>query len=149
LIHRLRFTIVFSGLLIASTAASMPADVAPLLHRTVWVDIGIGRTLQSLSPKDVAMLKRCREPTMGFETRDGRWVQTFYSGIAMRTEYVRAMAEENSGTTTIRFFSQGRSTPAETVRLLKGNTVLVQEAPGFHPHMFLKCTFAPDRPIKR
>ena len=115
----------------------------------MWIDIGIGRTLQSLSPKEIASLERCNEPTMGFERRDGRWVQTFYSGIAMRTEYVSAVAESNAPSISIRFFSEGRSVPAETVRLLNDNKVLVQEAPGFRPHTFLKCTFVPEVKKKR
>jgi len=148
LIHRLRFAIACSGLLVASAAAAAPADIVSLLHRTVWIDIGMGRTLESLSPKDIAALKRCKEPTMGFERRSDRWVQTFYAGIAMRTEYVTAAAEVNSGMTTIKFFSEGRSAPAETVRLLDGNNVLVQETPGFRSHTFLKCTFAPEKKSK-
>jgi len=124
-------------------------NIAQLLDRTVWVDIGIGRTLQSLSVKEIAQLKRCKEPTMAFEKTESGWNQIFYPGIAMRTTYVSAAAEANGGSTTIRFLSEGRSAPAETVRLLNGNSVLVQETPGFRSHTFLKCVFADERKQRR
>lgn len=81
---------------------------------------------------------------MAFQKTQTGWVQTFYPGVAMRTEYVSAAAESNASSTTIRFFSRGRSAPAETVRLLSDDDVLVQEAPGFRPHTFLRCTFAAE-----
>lgn len=116
-----------------------PPDIGRLLARTVWIDIGVGRTLSSLSPREIARLKRCKEPTMSFEKTHSGWVQTFFPGIAMRTEYASAAVETNGATITIRFFSEGRAAPAETVRLQNGGAVLVQETPGFRPHTFLKC----------
>jgi hypothetical protein len=143
LTRNLRHAVLLSSLLM-SPAAAAAADIAHLLDRTVWVDIGIGRTLPSLSAKEIAQLKRCKEPTMAFQKTDSGWVQTFYPGVAMRTAYASVLAETNGSATTIRFFSEGRSAPAETLHLLNGNSVLVQEAPGFRPHTFLKCVFADE-----
>ena len=64
MINRFRLTIALPGLLVASSAGAAQMDIEHLLHRTVWIDIGIGRTLQSLSAKEVAALKRCKEPSM-------------------------------------------------------------------------------------
>lgn len=146
---RVRHSLFLLTLLISSAAADAAPDIAQLLDRTVWIDIGIGRTLPSISPKELVQLKQCKEATMAFQKTDSGWVQTFYPGMTMRTAYVSAIAEANGGITTIRFFSAGRSAPAETVRLLNGNNVLVQEAPGFRAHTFVKCAFPDEEKKKR
>jgi hypothetical protein len=112
-----------------------------LLDRTVWIDIGVGRTAGQLSPKEMAALKLCKEPSMGFETTTGRIVQTFYAGMALRTDYASASMQSDRPGKTIVLFLPGNPHPAETLHLLKDGSMLVQETPGFRPHTFVKCTF--------
>ena len=132
-------------LFVASAARAEGApDIARLLDRTVWVDIGLGRTLVSISAKQIADLRRCKEPTMSFQKRKAGWVQTFYPGMAMTTTYNSAALAENDTATTISFFTSGKRAPTETVHLSKAADVLVQETPGFRPHTFVRCELPPS-----
>ena len=132
------------GLFVAGARAGEP-EVVSLLDRTVWVDIGIGRNLASLSAKEVTELKACRTATMAFRKTDAGWEQIFYTGIETRTVYAFARLVKNGAEITIRFFTQGRLAPVETVRLLPRQNALVEETPGFRPHTFLQCNFSrPD-----
>lgn len=124
----------------AATAASVQSpDAQKLLDRTVWIDIGIGRTLASLKPKEIAALKRCKEPTLYFEKSGNGLAETLYAGMTMRTEYPRATIAQQASTTTIVLYTLGSSRPAETLQLMKGGAVLVQQTRGFRPHTLLRC----------
>jgi hypothetical protein len=114
-------------------------DAQKLLDRTVWIDVGIGRTLASLTAKDIATLKRCKAPTLYFEKSGNGVAETLYPGMTMRTEYPRATTAQQAGKTTIVLYSLGSSQPAETLQLTNGGTVLVQQTRGFRPHTLLRC----------
>jgi hypothetical protein len=130
-------------LMVAQTTilAGVP-NIARLLDRTVWVDIGLGRTLVSISSKQIADLRRCNEPTMSFRKTEAGWVQTFYSGIAMTTTYISAREKQDEAGTTVFLYSLTRRAPAETIHLSKAGDVLAQETPGFRLHTFVKCALS-------
>jgi hypothetical protein len=120
-------------------------DARALLDRTVWIDIGIGRTLASLRPKEMAALKRCKEPTLYFEKSGDGLAETLYAGMTMRTEYPRVSVTQNAGTTTILVYAGNDPQPAETLQLTNGGSVLVQQTRGFRPHTLLRCAPSPAR----
>ena len=125
--------------IVVSTGSSRP-DAAALLDRTVWIDIGIGRTLAAMKPTEKAALRRCKEPTMYFEKTDKGVAETFYSGMMMRTEYTRASVTRNPERIVILLFVSNDPKPAETLQLMNRETVLVQQTRGFRPHTLLRCT---------
>lgn len=115
-------------------------QVASLLDRTVWIDIGAGRTLGSLSGREHAKLQACHTATIGFQKTAEGWAEVSYTGIEMRTLYASAALQQRGGTGTIRFYLPGRAAPAETVHV--SGDVMVEETPGFRPRTLLRCTFA-------
>ena len=122
------------------------ADLAianSLLDRTVWVDIGIGRSLATMSPKEIAALKRCKEPTIYFERSGNGVAETLYAGMTMRSEYPRMSLKQNVGTIKILLYNAGSTQPSETLQLTNGGTVLVQQTRGFRRHTFLRCNTWP------
>ena len=81
---------------------------------------------------------------MGFLKSGNGIAQTYYSGIALHTEYASAVGKpEKAGTTIFLYSHSGRL--AESLRISKDETVLVQQTPGFRPHTFLKCIFPPEK----
>lgn len=122
-------------------------DLVRLLDRTVWIDIGLGRKFATLTPRQVAELKRCKEPTMAFQKAERGWVQSFYAGIEMRTVYSAAVLKNESAGSTILLYVEARALPVETLSIAKTGDVLVEQTQGFRPHTFLKCSPAePARP---
>jgi hypothetical protein len=140
--------------LLLFAAAQMPIDnylgsdpaLVRLLDRTVWIDIGLGQTLGQLNSREIAALKTCKQPSMGFEITQQAIVQTFYAGVALRTNYASAATQSDRSGTTILLYLRGNSGAAETLHLSEGGAVLVQQTPGFRPHTFLKCVFPPEKP---
>ena len=114
-----------------------------LLDRTVWVDIGIGRSLATMSPKEIAALKRCKEPTVYFERSANGLAETLYAGMTMRSEYLRMSLTQNGGRATILLYDTGSTQPTETLQLTNSGTVLVQQTRGFRRHTFLRCNTWP------
>jgi|KBSMisStandDraft_5_1062788.scaffolds.fasta_scaffold333806_2 hypothetical protein len=115
------------------------ADMIRLLDRTVWIDIGPGRKLKTLTPQQIAELRTCKEPTMILQKNGGAWTQSFYAGVEMRTVYSSATLKTEAAGTTILFYSAGHSAPTETLRLTPRGDVLVEQTRGFRPRTFLKC----------
>ncbi len=132
----------------AQTGSKSDAPLRQLLDRTVWIDIGLGRDLNRLTPKQITDLKRCREPTMAFQLSDGLWTQSFYAGIEMRTVYSSATRKTDLTGTTVLFYIAGHSEPAETLRIARSGDVLVEQTHGFRPHTFLKCDPPHANPVK-
>ena len=126
------------------TNSASLASWARLLDRSVWIDIGLGRKLNALTPKQVLELRKCHEPTMAFQRSGGAWVQSFYAGIEMRTVYASATAETSSAGTTVLFYIAGNREPAETLHIAQRGDVLVEQTRGFRPRTFLKCD--PQKP---
>jgi hypothetical protein len=120
-----------------------------LLDRTVWVDIGLGRTLGELSAKEIVSLKACKQASMGFQKTALGLAQTFYAGLALRTEYASARMRPDESGGTVFLFLPGSIRPAETLHLSRDTTVLVQQTPGFRPHTYLKCVFPPEKPPQK
>jgi hypothetical protein len=106
-------------------------------RQTVWIDIGLGRDVAMLTPKQIADLRRCKEPTMAFQREEDGWVLSFYSGIEMRTVYASAMLKTELGRKIVLFYTAGRGTPAET--LVLHDDAAVEQTRGFRPRTFLKC----------
>ena len=123
------------------------AELVRLLDGTVWIDVGLGRTLASLTPKQIAELRRCKEPTMAFEKTSAGWVQSFYAGIEMRTVYGSAAFRRDTSVETVLFYATGGTRPAEVLRLTKAGDAMVEQTRGFRPHTFLKCN--PPRPARK
>lgn len=142
--------------LLLFAAAAMPIGgvggfdpaLARLLDRTVWIDIGLGRTLNALTPKQIAELRKCKEPTMALQESGEVWVQSFYAGIEMRTVYSSATRKVDPTGTTVLFYISGHSGPAETLRIMPGGDILVEQTRGFRPHTFLKCDPPNANPVK-
>src|SRR5690242_15472318 len=128
----------------AATPVDQPArsDAAlvRLLDRTVWIDIGLGRSLAGLTPGEIADLKRCKVPTMAFERSSGAWTQSFYAGLEMQTVYSSAVLRSDSVGTVVLFYTAGRAAPVETLHIAKTGDLLVEQTQGFRPHTFLKCS---------
>jgi hypothetical protein len=127
-------------------ASGGDADVMRLLDGTVWIDIGLGRDVATLTPRQIAELRRCKDPTMAFQKEAGRWVQSFYAGIEMRTLYSSAALKNDSAGKTVLFYAADTRIPAETLHLA-GN-VLVEQTRGFRPRTFLKCN-QPEPPPRK
>jgi len=125
------------------------ADLSHLLDRTIWVDIGVGRDIASLSPQERTTLKRCTEPTMGFRYVGNAWEQSFYAGIETRTAYTSAVVTNRAAGKTIAFYMAGSRAPAETIRLSTDGDVLIEQTPGFRPHTLLRCNLPEPAPRKR
>ena len=123
------------------------AELVRLLDGTVWIDIGLGRSLANLTPKQIAELKRCKEPTMAFEKTGEGWVQSFYAGIEMRTVYASAVLRNRAGGKTVLFYTAGNATPAEVLHFTKAADAMIEQTRGFRPHSFLKCS--PLKPAPR
>lgn len=121
------------------TNSANPASWARLLDRSVWIDIGLGRKLNALTPKQLVELRKCHEPTMAFQRSGRTWVQSFYAGIETRTIYASVTAEPDSAGTTVLFYTAGNREPTETLRIARMGDVLVEQTRGFRPRTFLKC----------
>jgi hypothetical protein len=115
------------------------ATLTRLLDRTAWVDIGLGRTLKSMTGAQIAELRKCPQATMILQKSGGAWVQSFYAGLEMRTVYPSAAVKTGLAGTTIQFYTSGYPGPAETLRVAPGGDVLVEQTSGFRPRTFLKC----------
>jgi hypothetical protein len=134
--------------LLLLTAAMTPVDhtagsdaaAVRLLDRTAWIDIGLGRSLASLTPGEIAELKRCKVPTMAFEKSGGGWTQSFYAGVEMRTVYSFAVLRSESVGKVVLFYTVGRAAPVEMLRIAKTGDLLVEQTQGFRPRTFLKCS---------
>jgi hypothetical protein len=145
------------ALLLAAIAAAVgitsarAAETHPqtLLDRTVWIDIGIGRTLATMKPKEMAALKRCKEPTAYFEKMGDGLAETLYAGMSMRTEYPRIAVAPQAGRTNIQLYLAGNSQPGEILQLRNDGTVLVQQTRGFRPHILVRCTISPTKSKNR
>jgi hypothetical protein len=132
----------------AQTGLTREAQWTQLLDRTVWIDIGLGRSLKTLTPKQIADLRKCREPTMALQKSGGVWIQSFYAGIEMRTTYSSANVKTRPAGTTVLFYTSAHPEPAETLRIAPGGEMLVEQTRGFRPHTFLKCS-PPKAPAKQ
>src|ERR1043165_6078416 len=135
------------ALLLLAAAASPTGQTAVsdaallrLLDRTVWIDIGLGRSFAKLTRGQIVELKRCKEPTMGFEKSSGVWTQSFYAGLEMRTVYSSAVLRSDALGKVVLFYTAGRGAPVETLHIAKTGDVLVEQMQGFRPRTFLKCT---------
>ncbi|HEX3945645.1 MAG TPA: hypothetical protein VHW69_16320 [Rhizomicrobium sp.] len=130
------------------TNSASPASWARFLDRSVWIDIGLGRKLNALTPKQVVELRKCQEPTMAFQQSGGTWVQSFYAGIEMRTTYSSATTKFDPAGSTVLFYMAGHSEPAETLHVAQSGDVLVEQTRGFRAHAFLKCVERKEAPSK-
>src|SRR6476469_3915614 len=119
--------------------SSPDADIVRLLDRTVWIDIGPGRKLKTLTPHQISQLKKCKEPTMVLQKSGGAWTQSFYAGLEMRTVYSSATLKTEAAGTTVLFYTAGRREPTETLRIEPNGEVLIEQTRGFRPRTFLKC----------
>jgi hypothetical protein len=126
-------------LIVEAAAVSAELNAQKVLDRTVWIDIGIGRTLATMKPKEIAALKRCKEPTLFFEKSGAGLAETLYAGMTMRTEYPRASLTRRGNNNLILLYGAGNSQPAETLQLTPDGTVLTQQTRGFRPHTLLRC----------
>jgi hypothetical protein len=131
------------------TTATFAATANSLLDRTVWVDIGIGQVLATMRPKEIAALKRCKEPTVYFERSGNGLAETLYAGMTMRSEYPRMSLTQDGGTTTILLYNEGSTQPSETLQLMNSGTVLILQTRGFRPHTLLRCNTWPSAAKKR
>ena len=122
-----------------ATVSVTEPNAQKLLDRTVWIDIGIGRTLATMKPKEIAALKRCKEPTLFFEKSGAGLAETLYAGMTMRTEYPHASLTRNGNGTVVLLYSANSSESAETLQLTPDGTVLTQQTRGFRPHTLLRC----------
>ncbi len=148
---------MWRGLLLLFMATAIPvdrpfgsdSDLVRLLDRTVWIDIGPGRQLTSLTPRERADLKRCTQPTMAFQKTGRSWVQSFYAGVEMRTVYVSVALKNDGPAKTAVFYIDvaGKPTPSEKLRINEPGDVLVEQTPGFRAHTFVKCD--PPKPVVR
>jgi hypothetical protein len=77
---------------------------------------------------------------MAFQKEGSGWVQSFYAGIEMRTVYPSAVLKNDAPAKTVLFYTAGSATPAETLRINEAGDGLVEQARGFRPHTFLKCS---------
>jgi hypothetical protein len=140
------------ALAIATAQSQSPSDdsatLTRLLDRTAWIDIGLGRDLKTLTPKQIGDLRTCREPTMAFQLSDGSWAQLFYAGIETRTVYSSASAKPDLAGTTVLLYMPGRPEPAETLRIVRSGDMLVEQTRGFRPRTFLKCDPPKAAPAK-
>ena len=132
-------TILAAATAQAQTGLTSEAQLRQLLDRTVWIDIGLGRSLKTLTPKQITDLRKCREPTMALQKSGAAWVQSFYAGIEMRTRYSSANVKTGLAGTTVLFYVSGHPEPAETLRIAPSGDVLMEQTRGFRPHTFLKC----------
>ena len=123
----------------AATVSAAEPNAQKLLDRTVWIDIGIGRTLATMKPKEIAALKRCKEQTLFFEKSGAGLAETLYSGMTMRTEYPHASLTRDGNSTVILLYGANSSQPAETLQLMRDGTALLQQTRGFRPHTLLRC----------
>src|SRR3954452_17809926 len=89
--------------------AGSHAAAGCLLDRTAWIDIGLGRSLASLTPGEIAELRRCKVPTMALEKSGGGWTQSFYAGLEMRTVYSSAVLMSESVGKVVLFYTVGRA----------------------------------------
>src|SRR3954466_3040478 len=124
------------------------ADIVRLLDRTVWIDIGPGRNLKTLTPQQIAELRKCKEPTMVLQKNGSAWTQPIYAGLEMRTVYSSATLKTEAAGRTILFYSAGHDAPTETLRLTPSGEVLIEQTRGFRPRTFLKCN-APEAETKK
>lgn len=124
----------------AGQTAVSDAALLRLLDRTVWIDIGLGRSFPKLTARQIAELKRCKEPTMAFEKSNGVWSQSFYAGLEMRTVYSSAVLKSDALGKVVLFYTPGRGAPVETLRVAKTGDLLIEQTQGFRPRTFLKCT---------
>jgi hypothetical protein len=115
------------------------ADMVRLLDHTVWIDVGPGRSLKTLTPQQTAELQKCKEPTMVLQKSGGAWTQSFYAGLEMRTVYSSATLKKDDAGATVLFYVAGHREPAETLQLTPNGEVLVEQTRGFRPRTFLKC----------
>src|SRR5580765_1477466 len=100
------------------------ADIVRLLDRTVWIDIGPGRSLKTLSPQQTAELRKCKEPTMVLQKSGDAWTQSFYAGLEMRTVYSSATLKKDDAGATVLFYNASQGAPAETLQLTPSGDVL-------------------------
>jgi hypothetical protein len=133
---------VFAAIAAASAGWAAP-DARELLDRTVWVDIGVGRTLSAMKPKEIVTLRRCKEPTLYFEKTEIGLAETFLAGIAIRTEYIHVSLTRTAGKAIVLLYDGNSSKAAEALQLTNDNTVLIQQTRGFRPHTFLRCAASP------
>ena len=124
------------------------AELVHLLEGTVWIDIGLGRNIGSLTPKQIAELRRCKEPTMAFEKTGEGWTQSFYAGIEMRTVYSSAVLKKDRSGKTVLLYVAGHASPAETLRITPDGDAMLEQTRGFRPRTFLKCRQPEPAPRK-
>jgi hypothetical protein len=115
------------------------ADMVRLLDRTVWIDVGPGRSLKTLTPQQTAELQKCKQPTMVLQKNGGAWTQSFYAGLEMRTVYSSATLKKDDAGATVLLYNAGHREPAETLQLTPNGEALVEQTRGFRPRTFLKC----------
>ena len=139
---------VLLALTIGASAATGASDrhqsAIDLLDHTVWSELGLWENPAKLTPRRLAELRACANPSMSFEKTGDGLEQIFYAGIALRTHYSPVKAAESKQGTTISLYSGGNNAHAEILRLGSDRAALIQEAPGFRPHAFVRCDF-PDR----
>ena len=120
-------------------AEELPVDSIAQLDRTSWVDIGPGRGVAQLRPKEIAELRRCKTWTMYFRWANSVFQQTFVAGMTMSNTFAKVSASSIGGETIFILTPTGHVKPTDTLHLSKDEIELTQFSPPFRPHTYLRC----------